>query len=225
MTQRHHLATPRIGKLDIDEQKLRCKEGIFLSESGGKGWGWGGGDLICCALSVVTPSSPAFEKQGYLQQTQRRKQKAQKKSFTISHSPNCSRPAGEKWNDKNMIGHQLLIKCFGVGCSHVIFLHQAIRDLKVCSHLFFSSSWRCFSLRCVSLLMDCSVSLLRRLTPHVELSSERIEGTWQPPCCITLLFWPRGWGGGWWGGGGHALLPFVNVCASVECLNVDPPCL
>lgn len=46
---------------------------------------------------------------------------------------------------------------------------------------------------------------LHRLTFHIELMSQWIEGSWRQL-----------------GGGGHALLAFVNVCASVGCLNFDP---
>lgn len=45
---------------------------------------------------------------------------------------------GEWRSDAGSIARKLLIKCFG-GCSHVIFLHQAIRDLKV--FLSFQKLW------------------------------------------------------------------------------------
>lgn len=80
VTQRHNFTKPRIRKFDIDEQKLRCKEGIFLSESVAEQPAhWKGGFNLLCPLSCYTEFS-CILKQGYLQQTQRQKQKAQKKS-------------------------------------------------------------------------------------------------------------------------------------------------
>lgn len=57
----------------------------------------GKGDLICCALSVVTEFS-CILKQGYLNQTHQQKQKPQ--VFSISPFTNRSRPDVENWNDK-----------------------------------------------------------------------------------------------------------------------------
>lgn len=50
--------------------------------------------------------------------------------------PDCGTVSSRR-SDAGSIARKLLIKCFG-GCSHVIFLHQAIRDLKV--FLSFQSS-------------------------------------------------------------------------------------
>lgn len=97
------------------------------------------------------------------------------------------------------------------GCSHVIFLHQTIRDLKVCSHLFPRSA-----LASAALAVD---GLLRVIPSQANFSCRIIVRLDRGNLAAAMLHHVIVLASG---GLGHALLPFVNVCASVECLNLDP---
>lgn len=97
------------------------------------------------------------------------------------------------------------------GCSHVIFLHHTIRDLQVCSHIF-----PCSALASTALAFD---GLLHLNSLQANFSCRiivRLDRGILPAAMLhhVIVLAP--------GGPGQALLPFVNVCASVECLNFDP---
>lgn len=97
------------------------------------------------------------------------------------------------------------------GCSHVIFLHQTIRDLKVCSHLFPCSALASTALAFDGLLHVFSSQANFSCRIIVRLDRGNLAAAMQHHVIVLAS-----------GGPGHALLPFVNVCASVECLNFDP---
>lgn len=119
----------------------------------------------------------------------------------------CETPSNCR-SDAGLIARELLIKCFG-GCSHVIFLHQAIRDLKV------FPSFQSSGLGCCLPLMDVPVSWVVTFFFSCRVSGAPSNATHSS----LYLAWPRKRGRFPWG---HTGLLFVSVSQSVGGLTSDP---
>lgn len=97
------------------------------------------------------------------------------------------------------------------GCSHVIFLHQTIRDFKVCFHLFPHSALASSALAFDGLLHVISLQANSSCRIIVSLDIGNLAADMLHHVIVLAL-----------GGPGHAFLSFADVCASVDFLNFDP---
>lgn len=100
VTQRHDFTEPRIHKFDIDEQELRCKEGIFLSESVAEQPAHWKGEFHFFVPSQLLHRVLMHSKTRIFAKNSVPETKGQEEVLNISPSTNCSGPTGEKCNDK-----------------------------------------------------------------------------------------------------------------------------
>lgn len=100
------------------------------------------------------------------------------------------------------------------GCSHVIFLHQLIRDLKVCSHLLprsaLASALLAFDGRFCVIISQGNFPCRIIVPLNHTVCEESGRGHVVSHDCFCLR------------AQGHAQLPFVSFCVNAGGLNFDP---